>query len=626
MSVIRVLPEQISNRIAAGEVIERPASVVKELVENALDAEASSIKVSIESAGSKLIAVVDNGRGMDGDDALLCLEAHATSKIAGEKDIHEIITYGFRGEAMPSIASVSRFSLRTRRHEDPSGTEVTVRGGAFVSSGPAGCAPGTEIMVRDIFFNTPARKKFMRAKATEEKHIQEALYLMALPNPEVSFELSFDGRQAFSSPAHNSLQPRITSFFGSDYADNMLEINHEDNGIKVSGYIARHGFTRNTRREQRTFVNNRGVESPAIFRGLRDGYGGMVEKGRYPPALLFVNLDPILVDVNVHPAKKEVRFRSDWQISHTIAEAIRRALSTTEAPTVNIAPEVSLRSMLDGAEISYQRREIHPELTFPDESVVDDVITPIMPEKDDTTWLPLSETTEDVPAQTTEPATRPESIQVSKPELPPQVRSSADGISVSTLSGKDGGIRILGALDDTYIMVGSPAGLLIVDQHAAHERILFEKLLEESRENSTAMSQQLLIPITLELSRAETAFLEKNLATFNKLGYELDFFGGNTAIVNGVPHVFSQGNVGGALQDIISDLAETGRTGTVDLETAARSACRAAVKAHDNLTDQEIKNLLTQMSECTMPFCCPHGRPTVICISIRELERRFSRR
>ncbi len=625
MSLIRVLPEQISNRIAAGEVIERPASVVKELVENSLDAGASSIRVTIEGAGSKLIAIVDNGSGMDADDALLCLEAHATSKIAGEKDIHEIITYGFRGEAMPSIASVSRFSLRTRRHEDAAGTEVTVRGGSFVSSGPVGCAPGTEILVRDIFFNTPARKKFMRTKATEEKHIQEALYLMALPHPEVSFELTFDGRQAFTSPAHKDLRPRITSFFGSDYADNMLEIDFEDNGVKVSGYIARHGFTRNTRREQRTFVNGRGVESQAIFRGLRDGYGGMVEKGRFPPALLFINLDPILVDVNVHPAKKEVRFRSDWQISHTIAEAIRLALSATEAPTVNIAPEISLRSMLDGAEVDYQRRVIHPDLLLPDDSVEDEVITPIMPEQEDTTWMPLPGPGEKPVFRKPEPEVRPQVVPA-KPELPQQVRSSPDGISVTTLNGKDGNIKILGALDDTYILVGCPVGLLIVDQHAAHERILFEKILNESRRNEKTLSQQLLIPITLELSRAEIAFLEKNIEIFNKLGYELDLFGGNTAIVNGVPHVFTQGNVGGALQDIISDLSETGRTGAVDLESMARSACHAAVKAHDNLTDQEIKNLLSQMSECEMPFCCPHGRPTVICVSTRELERRFSRR
>lgn len=642
MSVIRVLPENISNRIAAGEVIERPASVVKELVENSLDAGATSIRVTIEGAGSKLIGVTDDGRGMDADDALLCLEAHATSKISSEKDIHEIITYGFRGEAMPSIASVSRFSLRTRLHDEPAGAEVTVRGGTFVSSGPTGCAPGTEITVRDIFFNTPARKKFMRTKSTEEKHIQEALYLMALPHPEVAFELSFDGRQAFSSPAHKSLLPRINTFFGADFANNMLEVDHEANGIRVSGFIARHGFTRNSRREQRTFVNGRSVESQAIFRGLRDGYGGMVEKGRFPPALIFISLDPVLVDVNVHPAKKEVRFRSDWHVSGVVAEAVRKAVSTSETPTVNIAPEVSLSSMLDGARVSYTRREEHPEFSFRDECDNDEVVTPVMAEEPGTTWMPMPSVRRSV-SPLAGPGRNPDDGEIEPDEpsitdkdddipvtpsapLPRQTTTSVDGITVSDLNGKTGEFKVLGALDDTYIMISSRAGLLIVDQHAAHERVMFEKILKESKENSSALSQQLLIPITLELSRSEISFLEKNVKYLNKLGYELDFFGGNTAIVNGVPHLFSQGNVGGALRDIISDLSETGRTGTIDLESVARSACKAAVKAHDNLTEQEIRNLLGQMSECIMPFCCPHGRPTVICISTRELEKRFSRR
>ena len=466
---------------------------------------------------------------------------------------------------------------------------------------------------------------------------------MALPHPEVAFELIFDGRQAFSSPAHKSLLPRINTFFGADFANNMLEVDHEANGIKVSGFIARHGFTRNSRREQRTFVNGRSVESQAIFRGLRDGYGGMVEKGRFPPALIFISLDPVLVDVNVHPAKKEVRFRSDWHVSGVIAEAVRKAVSTSETPTVNIAPEVSLSSMLDGASVAYTRREEHPEFSFKDESDCDEVVTPVMPEKPDTTWMPMpsirrtsSPLGGSAPVREEEDADPQESILPEEdeavtvtpaaPPLPRQTTASVDGITVSDLSGKSGEFQVLGALDDTYIMISSRAGLLIVDQHAAHERVMFEKILRESKENASALSQQLLIPITLELSRSEISFLEKNVEYLNKLGYELDFFGGNTAIVNGVPHLFSQGNVGGALRDIISDLSETGRTGSIDLETVARSACKAAVKAHDNLTEQEIRNLLGQMSECIMPFCCPHGRPTVICISTRELEKRFSRR
>ncbi|MDD2524637.1 MAG: DNA mismatch repair endonuclease MutL, partial [Endomicrobiaceae bacterium] len=326
MGKIRVLPEHVCNRIAAGEVIERPASVVKELVENALDAGALTVRVNIEKSGTKLIAVSDDGSGMDPDDALQCLEPHATSKIFTEKDILEISTFGFRGEAVPSIASIARFTIRTRQKESLEGTEVTSIGGKVVSAAPAGCAPGTEMIVKDLFFNTPARKKFLRSGPTEDSHIQESLMMLSLSNPHVSFELVMDGRKAFSSPASDTLLPRIRSFFGQEMEKGLMPLKYSASDIKVSGYIARHGFTRTSRREQRIFINGRPVEALPVYQGIRDGYGSLVEKGRFPPVLLFLRVDPLMIDVNVHPAKRDIRFKNPQLVSSVVSEAVRSTL------------------------------------------------------------------------------------------------------------------------------------------------------------------------------------------------------------------------------------------------------------------------------------------------------------
>lgn len=290
MSKIKVMDEQLSNRIAAGEVIERPASVVKELVENAIDAGATHIRIEIERAGSRLISVSDNGSGMDADDALLCIEPHGTSKIFTAEDIDRITTLGFRGEALPSIASISRFTILTRTAEMLEGTLVRIEGGRLLEAAPAGCAAGTVMQVRDLFFNTPARKKFLKSPATEAHHIEETVLGLALPRPEVGFELRIDGRTAFRSPAAPTPEARLRELFGRPFVENLWPVNHTESGITITGFTAAPGFTRNSRREQRTFVNGRAVESAAIYRGIRDGYATLTESGRYAPAVLFLTL------------------------------------------------------------------------------------------------------------------------------------------------------------------------------------------------------------------------------------------------------------------------------------------------------------------------------------------------
>ena len=354
MSRIHLLTEQVCNKIAAGEVVERPASVVKELIENALDAEATRISVMVEQAGRKLISVRDNGCGMDEEDALLCLESHATSKIKNEEDIFAISSFGFRGEAIPSIASVSRFTIRTRTKEKPAGTEVVIHAGKFISNVPAGCAPGTEVIVRDLFYNLPARKKFIRSDATEERHILECVMNLALANPAVAFELKLDGRTVISSPSAETLTPRVRDLFGKSYADALFPVRHSDFGISVSGFISRRSFTRNSRGDQRIFVNGRCIEAQAVYRGIREGYGPM-DAGRYPAALLFLTLDPKDVDVNVHPAKREVRFRKEYEIVAAVRSAVTKALRQND-PVIPLPEDCG-----DGGTLPSSSASLYPD-------------------------------------------------------------------------------------------------------------------------------------------------------------------------------------------------------------------------------------------------------------------------
>jgi len=630
MSIIRVLSENVCNKIAAGEVIERPASVIKELVENSLDAGADRIVVQTEQGGVQLISVVDNGCGMDADDALLCLESHATSKIATDLDIDHIVTLGFRGEAIPSIASISRFTLRTRRHEDMAGTEVVVHGGKAISVKPTGCAPGTEIVIRDLFFNTPARKKFLRSRPTEENHIQETLMLASLPWPHVTFELSMDGRPIFSSPGHSDLLPRLRTYFGRELADQMLPLEYQDGDLKISGYIARHGFTRPVRREQRVFVNGRPVEALPVFNGIRDGYGALVEKGRYAPVILFLHLDPKLVDVNVHPAKREVRFRQSTRIAAAVAAAVSATLKNASAPTVSVDAALPLRAILDGAAVEYRHQ---PEnITF---GFNDDVPLPELPKK------PAVPDEAPEPEIIAGPPSNPEgSPPESEPEKLPSVTSETiSGASAAAIPPSAavppppranpgacfGELRLLGITADTYLVAAVANGLLIIDQHAAHERVLYEQLLREVGSNT--VSQPLLLPLTVELGRSEVLLLDHYRNVLAQLGFDLEPVGANSMMINAIPAALPQNNAAGVIRDLVSELREDeAAVRDAGVAIIARAACRAAVKAHDPLTDHEAEVLLHQLAACELPFSCPHGRPTVINISLRELERRFGRK
>jgi len=601
MSRIRLLPEEVSNRIAAGEVVERPASVVKELVENSLDAGAGAITVRVEEAGRRLIAVADDGWGMDPDDALLCLAPHATSKITTAADIERIRTNGFRGEALPSIAAVSRFRLRTRPKDAPAGTEVVVEGGRCLGQHPVGCAPGTEVQTLDLFFNVPARRKFLASNATEERHLQEIMCQLALANPSVGFSFSLDGRELFHSPAATDLAPRLRILLGRDCADHLLPIVAPPPGadIIVRGFVARHGFTRNSRREQRFFVNGRPVDSLALYQAVGEGYGSLVMKGRYPPVVIFVELAPERVDVNVHPAKREVRFREPLQVRAAVARAIHETLRLADAPSAPAAAVQPLPDILARATVVY-----HPAVSVA-------TLPSLLPDR--------------APPMAATPRPADPTVAVTAPASPPTVMPPPAVADNRTMFPEAERLTMLGTIGSAFLLGTTGDGLIVFDQHAAHERVLFERLMAAVK-HQRVVSQQLLLPITVELSRAERRFLDRHAESFSRLGFELEPFGEETVVVRAIPAALPQENIGGLFSDLLHELATETSPANSDLAAIARVACHHAVRAQDRLSPAEIHALIRQLAQCELPFSCPHGRPTMIHLSLRELERRFGRR
>ncbi len=623
MSTIRILPEEVSNRIAAGEVVERPASVIKELVENSLDAGASQISIQVTRGGRTLIQVTDDGIGMDSEDALLCLEAHATSKIKTASDIEMIDCFGFRGEALPSIASVSHMSIRTKPEDCGIGTEILIDGGVIRSISEVGSPTGTTITVKSIFYNLPARRKFLRNVNTEEFHIQETVLLQALSNPAVGFQLSFDNRAVILVQKNHDLSTRATMLLGKDTMSEMLPVEYCDDEMKISGLVARPGLSRTSRKEQRIFVNGRAIDSNTIYYALRDAYHTLVMKGRYPPVLLFLEVNPKFVDVNVHPAKREVRFRNDRLVGQFVAAGVQRAL---RGLIVESAP-------LPGPERRLPSSSIPAPVFLPPETLSTE--SPVMPTVDGSVAASVAAPVRGTgtPSKVEGGATDVARSQAKEafPLAPDETLdfgySKATGPSVSAANPAEiSQLRVLGAIANLFLIAEGSEGLVLIDQHAAHERVLYEKVLKQAI-SKDGTQQGLLIPITVDLSNADTKILNENLEDINKIGFGIENFGGNTFIINGVPPHFPQENIGGMLRDMIDELRDSPlMSKRVDEARIARTACKAAVKAHDPLSDAEIRSLLDEMLVAEMPYTCPHGRPTMINISFTELEKRFGRR
>ena len=616
MGRIALLPDEVASQVAAGEVIERPASVVKELVENCIDAHASRIEVAIARGGASVIRVVDDGIGMDRDDALLSLERHATSKIRTGQDLARIHTLGFRGEALPSIASVSRFRLSTRARDALEGTEILVNGGKIESVRASGEAPGTQIEVRSLFYNLPARRKFLRSDNTEASHVQHQLSLQAIGHPKIGFVWIRDQSIVFQTPPAGTLAERIRDLRGSELFDQLLEIQPEPaDGITVSGFLGRAGVSRSTKAEQILFVNGRPVENITIQHGLREGYHTALMKGQYPVTFLFLEMDPEAVDVNVHPAKREVRFREPDAVRNAVAKTIRRALETDRRRW---------------SQAFHKPLQTTQTTKMPEPGAQARLIDSIP------ALIPLSEQfalRRDWAEFHSTPVGRsplPSAFPVATGSaLPPDFTQPAAPTEAPSFTAKSTyEFKILGVLGKLYILMENGEGLVLVDQHAAHERILFEKLRREM-ESAGVPTQRLLIPLTVNVTPKDYDWITTNAPTLEKMGFALEPFGNSTLKIDGIPQFFRTEDPSVAIRHLVDELRSmTSTTSRLRMgeDVIAKTVCRHAIKANDDLRRPEIETLLKDLMSCELPFCCPHGRPTMIQIGYGELEKKFGRK
>ncbi len=597
-SRIRILPQDVVNKIAAGEVVERPASVLKELVENSLDAGATRIAIEISAGGRKLVAVRDNGHGMSKDDAILSIERHATSKIRTVHDIERISTLGFRGEALAAIASVSRFRLATSRRGDAVGTEIIVIGGKISDIREIASPGGTEVEVRDIFFNVPARRKFLRSYETELAHIRQTFIVQSLSHPEVGMTLKVDGREVHRLPEQESTEDRIRDIFGTEYMNGLRPVSFVAADINVSGYVSLPTFGRGDRAEQYFFINGRAASSPVLAHALREAYRRTMPSDRHPSVFLMLTIDPETVDVNVHPTKKEVRFRRPGEVRDAIIAAVSKAIGQPQPYLTSAHTRQSNAQPTQqppGSGLLYPRsKTFTPFPTQPASKGVESTKQPDFAQKN-----------EQIGQRPSEP--QPESLQRT---ASPWQRC-----------------RIVGQIGDFYVVVETEDGFALMDPHAAHERVLYERYMADLA-SGRVITQGLLIPETIEAMPADAARLRNQMDIFRRLGFAISNFGGDSFIVDAVPAHFAGTDAKALILETSRELEESGaKAGAERLreDAAARAACSAAVKAREPLTIEEIERLLNDLAAARMPYTCPHGRPTLIFTSYKELARKFGR-
>jgi DNA mismatch repair protein MutL len=615
MNKIRVLPEILANKIAAGEIVERPASVVKELLENSLDARCNSVHIRVLSGGKKLIQVRDDGEGMSQDDAILAFEHHATSKLQSAEDLSAIATLGFRGEALPSIASISRLSLKTRYADAAAiaGTELEIHGGVMRSVKPASWDQGTEITVRDLFFNVPARRKFLKSNDTELGHIARLVTHYALARPEIRFTLESDGRVLVDATAVKEMKERIYQIFGDGFLDNLTEISGQSGSIKVSGYCSKPHEQRTNAYSQFLYVNHRMVRDKVLTSAIRQAYRNCIPASSYPVVVLFLDLPYDEVDVNAHPAKTEIRFREQSAVHRLVLESIAKALSQSiSIPRYEHDIGGSLMPQFAGPasylpEASGFRREDIFNLTPPAASP-----NPFQRALN----YPFREPSQEMFSDKQDHASL---------RLLPDMLINAPVEDQKPF--QPAGLRILGQLQDSYIIACDSQGLLIIDQHVAHERILYEKLAK-AMQSSNVEVQGLLVPITLELPPHQMALLGRVLPELNRNGFQMEPFGGNSILVRSAPAIAAASEIQKLLSEILEGLEVEDRTLDVDKirdRIAVSTACRSAIKVNTPLALEKMQWLLDQLALARIPTNCPHGRPILLRFTIYEIERNFGR-
>lgn len=605
---IRVLPDRVVNQIAAGEVIERPAAVVKELVENSLDAGATQIEVEFRQGGKSYIRVEDNGRGMAPDEALLALERHATSKLRQADDLLSMATLGFRGEALPSIASVSRFTLKSRREDWEYGTEVLVNGGKLIDQRECGMAPGTRIEVAQLFNSVPARRKFLKTDGTEAAHIVQLLRLHAVARPDVAFTLIENGRTVLKTPACPTQQDRIHEIWGANLAKDLVALPPVTRGgIALSGTIGKPGVARASRREIITLVNGRPVESRTLNFAFIEAYHTYIPKGKYPLGFLFLQIDPAALDVNIHPAKREVRFRDEGQVRQFVLQAVVTELRQLAAP------QWSPANVVDAAAHQAHDMVTNRSMPVPRPQVVPDFVPE--PAKH------LVHHTNEVAPAPLAPLARE---QVPHEE---QDKVGAERQVASEVAPKATPLdwRLIGRLHHSMALFETAAGLVVMHLRAAHQRITYERIARAFAQGTIA-HQRLLVPIPMEFEPVAAAVLAEHLAFFHDTGFELECFGRNFYRLCAHPDWIEEKMVEPFVRDLVADIREKGLNPSqinVAHEHIARQAANKAVRIDESPSDAAVVALARDLMACELPLACPQGKPTFFELSHRELQQRF---
>lgn len=598
---IHVLPADVASRIAAGEVVERPAAVVKELIDNSLDAHSTSITIEVTHAGLSLIRVSDDGEGMSPADAGLAFQRHATSKIRSERDLESVRTLGFRGEALPSIASVSKVQLLTARRTEPAGVRVKLTGGNLDECEEAAVAPGTQVEVAELFFNTPARKKFLKSPATEYSHICQVVQHAALAWPDRHFRLKHNGQELLNYPSVATRRERLLQVYGKRHADQFIQVQGKRPGFNLEGYTVRPLHARGVRAPQELFVNNRAIKNPTVSHAVYDAYGSFLAKGRHPVFVLFVDLDPGRVDVNVHPTKREVRFADQELVHRSVRGAIHEAIET------------------DSSVAGLERRSAETQGSAQDSSMRRVVLNggPAPPTlAQDQAPMSFAGGTSGLLSGATG---TPSGL------WPRELLAAEGGPAYVSKVARD--VTPLGQISRTFLVAQVGSELQVIDQHTAHERVLFEQLLRGCHRQSVA-SQPLLIPETVDLSPSGLSLIERHAADLERLGLTVEPFGSNTCVIRAVPALLGKVDYAALVQDLLEDVAAWNTTSSLDARlrpVMASLACHGAVRAGRAMELPEVKRLIEDWVNEGLPPTCPHGRRIALRLPAEELSRIFGR-
>ena len=599
MGIINRLDNNLINQIAAGEVIERPASVVKELLENSLDAHSTKITVEIKESGFTLIKITDNGNGMGKEDAKLCIERHATSKIKNADDLFKINTLGFRGEALASIASVSNLTLTTKQKEAREAYQISVEAGRIYNEKELGHPDGTKIEIKDLFFNVPARKKFLKNLRIEFQHIVDVVSRYALIHPHVFFKLVHNSKDIFVAPTTSDWQGSIMNIYGKDIAKQLLPVNFSDGDYEIMGFVSKPELTRADKGHQSIYVNKRYIKNPIISSAIYGAYGTLLFNHRHPIVILNINVNPALIDVNVHPTKREIRIDKEEEMKEAVLFAVKEALDKD----ILIPKDTDVQKRIFIDDIKFDRARFKKK-----EYRVEPSTQGELPEfaKEEINTSQENPSTDD--SKIRPDFTNYQSAYIRKQEeLSKEIPKEE--------------LRILGQVHNCYIVAEDHDGILLIDQHAAEERVNYEKFMD-MYSGKKLDTQNLLDPIHFELNPKDAIFLENNITKFKNIGFDLDNFGHNSFILRTLPIMLGKLQNKQAILDLIDDIKSLR---TVEEESIIQKACKASIKQGDQLTHSQMKQLVEKLKQAKVPYTCPHGRPTMIQMTKHELERKFKR-